>query len=247
MNLLFFVSISKSTTTRTTDVWENMDYKMKVECNYIKTIKTARYYSLGFKEFGIKTIWFVIHGYGQLAQEFLNAFTNLVDDKTMIVAPEALNRFYQKSFSGEVGASWMTKEDRENEINDYLIFLNNVFSQITSNLFVPKLKINVVGFSQGTGTASRWILNKKVIADNLILCGGFLPKDIDCKIASLLFKSTKLNYFIGTSDNIIEKNSLAIEKIFLQEHKIEANIFNYSGGHEVNQNLITNIKENIIG
>jgi len=107
-NLLFFVSISKSTTTRTTDVWENMDYKMKVECNYIKKIKTARYYSLGFKEFGIKTIWFVIHGYGQLAQEFLNAFTNLVDDKTMIVAPEALNRFYQKSFSG----SWCKLDDK---------------------------------------------------------------------------------------------------------------------------------------
>jgi predicted esterase len=218
---------------------------MNAECFHITTIKTARYYTLGLKDYGIKTIWFVLHGYGQLAEEFVRSFQDIVDEKTLVVAPEALNRFYTNGFSGKAGASWMTKEDRENEIKDYLIYLNNVFSQVTSTFFVPKLKINVLGFSQGTATASRWILSKKVIAENLLLCGGLLPKDIDFKIASLIFKSTKLNYFFGDEDKTVAEKNLDMEKQFLHEHKIEAGFNEYSGSHEVNQNLILKIKNNL--
>ena len=50
-----------------------------------------------------KTIWIVFHGYGQLAKFFLRKFNLLFEDNTLIVAPEGLNHFYLKGFSGRVG------------------------------------------------------------------------------------------------------------------------------------------------
>ena len=36
------------------------------------------------------------------------------------MAPEGLSRFYLEGFSGKVGATWMTREDRLNDIDNYL-------------------------------------------------------------------------------------------------------------------------------
>ena len=88
--------------------------------HYIKTQKTARYFVLGNPGAQTKVIWFVLHGYGQLAERFISKFQSLVDDYTVVVAPEALHRFYATGNSGRIGASGMTKEDRENDILDYV-------------------------------------------------------------------------------------------------------------------------------
>ena len=44
--------------------------------------------------------WFVLHGYGQLAADFLGSFEALASPRRAIVAPEALSRFYLRSGSG---------------------------------------------------------------------------------------------------------------------------------------------------
>ena len=53
----------------------------------------------------------------------LKKFENLNDGSTLIIAPEALNRFYIDGTYNRVGASWMTKEERITDIkenNEYL-------------------------------------------------------------------------------------------------------------------------------
>ena len=82
--------------------------------------KTARYFVLGEASEQIEEIWFVIHGYGQLANYFIKKFEVLNNGKNLIVAPEALHRFYWKGFDGKVGASWMTNVERLEEIADYI-------------------------------------------------------------------------------------------------------------------------------
>ena len=81
-----------------------------MEEHNIKIEKTARYYSLG--DFNEKTeaVWIVCHGYAQLASDFIKDFEPLANETTVIIAPEALSRFYTKGFFGKVGATWMTKE-----------------------------------------------------------------------------------------------------------------------------------------
>jgi hypothetical protein len=60
----------------------------------------------------------VTHGYGQLAKTFIRRFEPIMDAQTLVVAPEGLSRFYWGGFDGPVVASWMTREDRLDEIAD---------------------------------------------------------------------------------------------------------------------------------
>ena len=43
---------------------------------------------------GVREVWFVLHGFGQLSPYFIRHFGVLADGTRLIVAPEALNRFY---------------------------------------------------------------------------------------------------------------------------------------------------------
>ena len=86
--------------------------------HHLAVAKTARYYSLGEPGPATRQLWFVCHGYGQLAGRFLRHFEPLDDGSRVIVAPEGLSRFYLSESPAErrVGASWMTREDRLVEI-----------------------------------------------------------------------------------------------------------------------------------
>jgi predicted esterase len=86
--------------------------------------KTARYFILGEPSDQIEQIWFVCHGYGQLANYFIKNFEQLNNGKNLIATPEGLHRFYWKGFSDKVVASWMTKEDRNEVIGDNDEFIN---------------------------------------------------------------------------------------------------------------------------
>ena len=217
-----------------------MDESGKTEKNIV-TPKTGRYYLLGKPDYGTENIWFALHGYGFLAADFAAEFSAAVKEKTIVIVPEALNKFYLKGFHGKVGASWMTKEDRENEIKDYLCFLNNVYGREVSRIFKPDLKISILGFSQGTAAAVRWTMQNKFKVDKLILWGGGLPRDIDYKKASITFASTKLIIVAGENDEFFTEDKLSEETVFLDEHKIRYTLKRYPGKHEPDKELLAEL------
>ncbi|MFY7923741.1 MAG: esterase, partial [Gemmatimonas sp.] len=57
------------------------------------TVRTARYSVLGTEPAEAQRVWFVLHGYGQLAPRFLRHFAGAVPPDTCVVAPEGLSRF----------------------------------------------------------------------------------------------------------------------------------------------------------
>jgi len=209
----------------------------KTEKNII-TPKTGRYYVIGEPGYNTKTIWFAMHGYGNLASDFADKFKDIVNENTIVIVPEALNKFYVKGFYGKVGASWMTKNGRESEIKDYLGFLNNVYYQEVSKIFKPDLKINLFGFSQGTATASRWALQNRVKFDKLILWGGSLPGDVDYKKARITFTSTELTIVMGKSDEFITEEIISGELNILDENKISYLIKKYDGKHDIQNDIL---------
>lgn len=99
----------------------------------------------------------------------------------MIIAPEGLHRFYVEGFSGRVGASWMTKERRLEDIDDYLEYLNGIFEHYVKARLEKNnnIKVYLLGFSQGSATASRWLLEDPNRFEGLILYAGMLPPDLD--------------------------------------------------------------------
>ena len=99
------------------------------------------------------TVLYVLHGYGQQAQYFIRKFRAQFD-KLLVVAPEGMHRFYLQGSAGRVGASWMTKEAREDDIQDNIQWLEQLDATITK-IYRPQRKI-ILGFSQGGATAARW-------------------------------------------------------------------------------------------
>ena len=147
--------------------------------NFIKIDKTARYSLIGEPNNKIKSILFVLHGYGQLAKDFIQFFKIIQNEKLLIVAPEAMNKFYLKGFTGKVGSTWMTKEDRNNEVKDYVNMLNKIYQSVISKIGNQNVKLNILGFSQGSHTTVRWINISKVKVSNIIMWSGSLPVDVN--------------------------------------------------------------------
>src|SRR5258706_7542269 len=88
--------------------------------HHVSTPRSARYFTLGSPEHAAE-VWFVCHGYGQLASRFLERFRPIEAERRCIVAPEGLSRFYLTESPAErrVGASLVTREERPHEIDDY--------------------------------------------------------------------------------------------------------------------------------
>lgn len=203
--------------------------------------KSARYFTLGSPSEKIKNIWFVIHGYGNLAAEFINDFEIINNGENYIIAPEALNKFYIKGFSGKVGATWMTKENREDEIKDYINFLNSVYETEIKKFERKKIKINVLGFSQGCPTSVRWLVNGKCKADNLIIWAGDLPHDLDPVKTIPVLNSVNVYFAIGYDDEIINKERVNEE---IQKYKslgIDFKLYRFNGKHEINRQALLKI------
>ena len=108
--------------------------------------RTARYYTLGELNHKTKQIWFVIHGYGQLSQYFIKKMGQIADDETFIVAPEAPSRFYLDDNFKRVGASWMTRELRQPEIDENNDYLNTLYESLLKDRDLVNIEINILGF-----------------------------------------------------------------------------------------------------
>src|SRR5262245_56947888 len=125
------------------------------EPHTIEVPRTARYHLRAEGGGPAGEVWFLLHGYGQLASAFLEAAGALARPGRLLVAPEGLSRFYLRRGAGAVGASWMTREERASEIRDTLRFLD-LLSERVRETAAPTARLCVLGFSQGGAAAARW-------------------------------------------------------------------------------------------
>ena len=106
-------------------------------------------------------------------------------------------RLYIKGDSGDVGASWMTKEDRECDIKDYVNYLDRLFfDEIEPKAKLNKIKINALGFSQGSATLARWLTMGKAKVDKAVFWCGSLAHDIDYTKQKILNKQKFTKYLL---------------------------------------------------
>ncbi|HET6244880.1 MAG TPA: dienelactone hydrolase family protein, partial [Bacteroidia bacterium] len=159
--------------------------------------------------------------------------------------PEGLHRFYLGGYSGRVGASWMTKEDRMNDIKDYIHFLDDLYLEILNSFNGRKVKINVLGFSQGTATVCRWLVNKKSKVNNLIIWAGGFPSDLAFEPDKTLFDSMGIYMVFGDKDEFISAEEFESQEKVLKQHKIEYNLIRFEGKHEINSQVLTELSKKI--
>ncbi|WP_242922520.1 alpha/beta hydrolase [Pontibacter liquoris] len=198
--------------------------------NKLTIPRTARYYTLGTPSPQIKQLWLVCHGYGQLARFFLRHFNVLNNGQTLLVAPEALSRFYLDGFSGRVGATWMTKEDRLAEIDDYVAYLDLLIKEQRKQL-PADVRVTVLGFSQGAVTVSRWVAAGKARCHRLILWAGAFPEDVDFAAGREAFAHLPVTLVYGTQDALIKEDMLVRHQQVMAQLGITPAILSYEGGH----------------
>ncbi len=211
---------------------------MKATNHSIAVTRTARYFTLGEMTERTRRVWFVLHGYGQLAEYFIRKFEGIHDGETMVVAPEALSRFYQDHESGRVGASWMTREDRLHEIDDYVGYLESVQREIFKDFSLENTHITVLGFSQGTATACRWVDQSELKCDRLILWGGYFANGILELIEENRLPPQDTHFVYGHKDEYL--NSLNPAE-YLEKIKAELpfmHILEYKGGHAIDTEVL---------
>lgn len=201
----------------------------------IVTEKTARYFTKRYGSDSVKIVLFVIHGYAQLASEFIEDFNFANDMSTLVIAPEGLSRFY---FRNKTGASWMTKEDRLNEIKDYVYFLEKVYEDVIKNIDFDNAKIFLLGFSQGVHTAVRWFNKSKFHFDKLILCSSDFPIDAEFDLLKEKLVNSELIYIHGSMDETVGEGRFNESKNLLSGKKIKFREIRFNGGHRIDKEAV---------
>ncbi len=216
-----------------------------INAHKIKVPKTAHYYTLGKPGPHIKNFWIVCHGYGQLASNLIKKFTEIDDGKTFVLAPEGFSRFYWGGVSGNVAASWMTKNDRLDEIADYAHYLQLLYDDFKGQL-PENINITFLGFSQGCATQCRWIMRTFPDFNHLILWAGLLPEDIDYKPHQEYFNNKKTIFVYGKADQYVTNERLEWQEDFAKSQGIRFEILTFDGKHEIDRTLLKSIFNDLI-
>lgn len=197
---------------------------------------TNTYSTLNEKTSKTKNVWLVFHGIGYLSRYFLKYFKHLDAEENYIIAPQAQSKYYLNGAYRHVGASWLTKENTEAEIENMLNYLDAVFE--AENLTDVE-NLNILGYSQGVSVATRFVARRKIQCKNLIMHSGKVPQELRTEDFSFL-KNTRFSFIYGTKDEYLQKGIIEVEEKRLRELFPEnLEILSFDGKHEVNTDLIS--------
>ena len=104
--------------------------------------------------------------------------------------------------------------------------------------------MNVLGFSQGSPTACRWIFSSMLNVKNLIVWAGDIPKDTLIEQNKAQWDSFNTYLVMGEKDQLItEELSLGFQKI-ISDFKLNYSLVKYDGDHRIFPDVLKNISDN---
>ena len=201
--------------------------------HHLSVTRTARYFTMGASGDEVREVWFVLHGYGQLAAFFIRHFKPLDEGHRLFVAPEGLSRFYLQNGLGRVGATWMTREDRLHEIDDYVRYLDDLYDTILASGIPDEVTVHLLAFSQGCATATRWAGLGKARFDRVTLWAGEIAHDLDLDAHGEPLRQADVTLVVGTEDEYINADRLAKAQAHLDAHAIGHRLLTFPGPHRL--------------
>lgn len=196
------------------------------------------YSSLNTFTSNTKNVWVVLHGIGYLSRYFLKYFKDLDPDENYIIAPQAQSKYYLNNGYKHVGASWLTKENTEAEIENVLEYLEAVY---TAEALQNAPQLILLGYSQGVSVATRWVARNKIECSHLVLCSGGLPVELQKEDFEFL-TNLKVSLVYGTKDEYLNEDRMAKEHVKAKDLFGEKlNIIPFEGGHEMNAKIISEL------
>ncbi len=188
-----------------------------------------------------KNVWIVFHGLGYLSRYFIKYFSHLNTEENYIIAPQAPSKYYQDDKFKHVGASWLTRENTIIETQNILNYIDAVYNFEVKNF---KGNLLVLGYSQGVSIAARWVANKKIKCNHLILHSGGIPTELKPEDFEFLPATSKVTYLYGNKDQYITEARITEQTLIgnkLFGDKLQIQVFN--GTHEVNKEFLLSISK----
>ena len=210
---------------------------MDVETHRLVVPRTARYGTLGAIDEDVEEVWVLLHGYGQLAHEFLERAGALASSARLLVAPEGLSRFYHEDHRS-IGASWMTREDRDHEMADYIRYLDLLKDQLFDALPASRLRLLLLGFSQGVATATRWAVRGTASVDALIAWGDALPPEVDDEPYLSRLRELNLVCVRGARDKLFTEQAQGKHRERLERLGLTYRDVRFDGGHRLDDDTL---------
>jgi predicted esterase len=204
---------------------------------HVQTEFKAPYYTFGELTSSTPAIWIACHGYGQLGEFFMKKLETFAELGHHGIVLQGLHKFYYTQ--ERVGASWMTKHDREVDLLNQRTYFSRVFEAEYGGLKLSDFQVNLIGFSQGVSAISRLLFHLKLPCDNLVFWAGGFPPELPGSEISFLKKDYKLIVAIGDKDQYYNeenymKNIEYIRATFNREQEVHI----YPGRHTVDTNLL---------
>ncbi len=167
------------------------------------------------------------HGYGEGAERCLEEMRRLPGaERWTLCAVQALHPFYNRT--GQVIASWMTRQQREHAILDNIRYAASVVAEVKRTLPVSE-RLVYLGFSQGAAMAYRAAASSGHACRGVILLGGDFPGEL----ASLdLARFPPVLVGRGTTDEWYDEGKMNHDLEVLRGKGIDARACVFAGGHE---------------
>ena len=165
------------------------------------------------------------HGYRENAAMHLTTLESIPGAESwLLVAVQGLHRFYMKG--GDVGASWMTKEDRELAISDNVDYVGHVLDAVGAEF--PVAERAFIGFSQGVAMAFRTAAH--FAARALIVAGADVPPDV---LAGTAVPLPPVVYGRGDRDVLYTTEMHSRDVAALERLGVQVDRVTFHGGHEL--------------
>jgi predicted esterase len=195
-------------------------------------------------------LWVACHGYRQLARYFARPFEAIAGPARRVAVPEGLSRFYVDDDGGphgpeaRVGATWMTREDRLAEIDDYVAYLDALVAHLAPG---PRSPVTAFGFSQGAATASRWAAYGRTEIDRLVLWGGLPAHDLDLAAAGPRLAHLDIILARGAADGHLSEAAVTRVVDGLHAAGLPGRAWTYDGAHKVEGGSLTSLVAELAG
>jgi predicted esterase len=168
------------------------------------------------------------HGYAETAERHLQALRRIPGiEGWRRCAVQALHPFYRGK-TGDVGASWMTRFNRELAITDNIRYVAGAVARIREE--VPTREpLAWVGFSQGTAMAYRAAAGAGLRSQVLIALGGDVHPDL---AEQDLPGFPRVLIGRGRTDPWYSEGTLHADVALLEQKGVTVEVCLFDGGHE---------------
>ncbi|WP_420581075.1 alpha/beta hydrolase [Reichenbachiella sp.] len=175
--------------------------------HHIRFNFSAPYYTLNELSDQTTDIWIACPGYGQLGKYFIRRFDVFDSKKYFVVVLQGLSKFYLPD-QKNVGASWMTKEDRETDMRNQKFYFDAVINELFKSKSLSDYKVHLMGFSQGVSMISRMAAYSKVDFKTLVLWAGGFPPELQSEDFEHINGRARLKVVLGDHDEFytLDKN-----------------------------------------